>query len=332
MSDTLTVSRIAFTFSPHDAGESSVYAVEKEESGRKRRYLEGVSSGLDIDGAGERMTEKAIASFHKQANSGDVLLYAGKHGVEYSDDIGKLVQSSVDERGDWHTVYRLYDEADGFGPESVTLQKCDKVWRQVNGIAPYTRARKKGFSVEGVIPDGKIVQLDEKGHRAMDDVELDGVVLVNRPAYKNSVARAVFKALGLLLPSYMRDGLASTLRDKLKEKMERDDYYERYYAIQGALDEKIHQVMNTRSPERDEQLRTLFAEYGDLMVDLIMRSEAVFLDADGDEPAEVMREDRSKTVAGAHRLVRLQAAESIIRKMLEKRRACPMEDATDEQE
>ncbi len=310
----MTGQRISFHFQPLVDGGANSFAVEKEDPGmpgRKRRYLRGVSSGLQLDGAGERMTEKCIKSFHDQASSGDVLLYAGKHGVDFTDDIGKLYSSQISPSGDWLTEYRLYDELDKMGPS--TMEKADKAWRRILGIEPYTKPKQMGFSVEGVIPDGGIQTVDSTGRRVMDSVELDGVLLVPRPAYKDSVARAVYKALGLVMPSDMRNGLQSSITNRLQAAMENDDYYRQYFTLQGALDDEVHHVMKTESPERAYQLRTLFGEYGDLMVDLIMRSESVFKGDPADGGSEL--EGRAFD-AHPSRIKRLEAATTLVHKML----------------
>lgn len=303
------VKKVSFHFHPFDKGEMS--AVEKDDSGRKRRFLRGISSGLSVDGAGERMTEKCIKSFQDQAASGDVLLYGGRHGVDFTDDFGKLVKSEILPSGDWMTEYRLYDELDQMGPS--TLEKADKVWRQIMAIPPYTKPKQKGFSIEGVIPEQGLQTVDGNGRRVMDSVELDGVLLVSRPAYKDSVARAVYKALDLVLPGDMRHGLSSSISSKLKNVIQRDDYYGRYFTLQGALDDQVHHVMKTNGPERADQLGTLFSEYGDLMVELIMRSEQVFKD---DSAAGGSGLGGKAFDAHPARIKRLEAATTLVHKML----------------
>lgn len=168
--------RIRFKFHPLDF-EKNLHAVEKSiNGGQKRRYLMGVSSGEKLDGHGERMTQKCIKSFMDQANRGAILLYADRHDVNYTDDIGILSGARVLNDGDWETTFRLYDQEDGLGDN--TIQKADKLWRQVNGLAPYPHPLQKGFSVEGYIPDDGIVEMSEDGRRVMDNVVLDGVVVV----------------------------------------------------------------------------------------------------------------------------------------------------------
>jgi len=226
------------------------------------------------------MTAKAIESFQKQARSGDVLLYAGRHGIDFIDDIGRLMGSEITPDGDWMTEYRLYDDGDEMGPH--TLEKCDKLWRQINGMPPYTKPKQKGFSIEGVIPENGIQTMDTGGRRVMDDIQLDGVVVVSRPAYQESVARAVYKALGVTMPSDFRKGLKASIKNKLRTQQDRTDYYDQYYTLQSALDDEIRGVMNSESAEKEDMLRTLFEEYRDLMVELIMKSETVFLDTSAD--------------------------------------------------
>ena len=265
--------RVEFRF--RAVNEPNNVVTKSDLGGKGRRHLYGISSGLKVDGAGGRMTAKAIENFHKQAKAGEILLYAGKHGVEFTDDIGKLVDSRINDDGDWETGYRLYDESDGFKPESHTLEKASKLWCQIKGIPPYSKPRKKGFSIEGIIPDKGIVTMDSTGRRVMDDIELDGVVVVSRPAYQDSMAKAVYKALGLPLPTDQKNALAVALR----KSQDSDDYFSSRYAIDEALEEEIRSVVTKDLPERGEALRTLFAGYSDLMAELVMRFDTVFKDA-----------------------------------------------------
>ena len=269
--------RIRFDFTP--VQEQALYAVEKEDGGIKRKYLYGISSGSDIDGHGERMTPNCIDSFHRQAVSGDILLYAAKHEVDFTEDIGKLVESSIDGNGDWVTGYRLYDELDGIGP--AKLEIIDTIWKQVNGIAPYTKARKYGFSIEGDIPEGGIKFLDGMGRRTMDDVELAGVVLVRKPAYKTSVAHAVMKAIGIPTTNEIRRALLGEhLADRLQEQERRQDYYDTYYQMQNALEDMIRCIMKDPDPDKYDRLKEIFDEYGVLMIQLIVSNPEIFQDTE----------------------------------------------------
>ena len=273
------IKRFSFHFHPKGF-EDKTHAVEKEEGGQKRRYLIGIASGKSIDGHGERMTEKAIGSFQNQARSGNILLYEGQHGVNYIDDIGKLTNSDITEDGHWETEFRLYDEVDKMG--GVTLEKADKLWRQVTGLPPYNHPIQKGFSIEGEIPDGGIVSMDMTGKRVIDDVTLDGVVVVPRPAYKDSIASAVFKALGLPKPWNLQKNLGSTLREKLDEDDARDLYFKKKYQIDEALETEIRSIMAGSFPDYREPLNMLFDEYSDLMVRIILESKDLFLEESAD--------------------------------------------------
>jgi len=245
--------------------------VEKDEGGRKRRYFEGVSSGIALDGHGERMTEKAIQSFMRQANQGNILLYGDLHNFAYSQDIGKLVACNVDESGDWVTSYRLYDEADGVGP--VKLEHIADIWKQANGLPPYDVPRSFGFSIEGSIPDNGIAFMDDGGRRVIDDVKLDGTLLTPNPAYRSSVAQAVQKALGIPTASEIRKTLLGGVR---REKAENRDYYDECFQLEDALAEEVRTIMRAGERDADDRLRSVFAEYSGLMVENIQRHPEVF--------------------------------------------------------
>lgn len=270
---------IKFHFHPKDF-EKKKHAIEKDENGKKRRYLMGVSSGIQVDGHGERMTEKCIKSFHSQAQSGAVLLYEGQHGVNYIDDIGKLVHSEITGEGDWVTKFRLYDDEDKLG--GVTIEKADKLWRQVTGLPPYDYPRQVGFSIEGEVPDGGIVSMDIGGKRVLDDVTLDGVLVVPRPAYKDSIATAVYKALGIPSPWKIKKNLTRTLQGNMDESERKDLYFRRKCQVDSALEEEIHDIMLGTFPDYREPLNMLFDEYRDLMVRLIIDSKDLFLEESSD--------------------------------------------------
>jgi hypothetical protein len=263
---------IEFHFHPYSL-EKGLHAVEKDMGdGRKRRYLKGVSSGLKTDGHEERMTQSCIKSFEAQARAGDIPLYAGKHGVNFFDDIGLLVDSEIEPNGDWLTTYRLYDESDGVGP--MTLEIVDKIWKQVNGLPPYKAAKQKGFSIEGDIPDGGIASAvkDSQGNigkRVINEVILDGVVLVNRPAYQDSIANAVYKALGESAPWAVKKSLQRSLQDHLAAEESKETYFRDYYRLQGAMDDEIRKVMALPEESRRPSLETLFSEFGTMMITLL---------------------------------------------------------------
>ncbi len=278
--ETAEKSRIHIHFHPRQDG--SPWAVEKDlGDGRRGRFLEGVTSGLETDGHGERMTERCIKSFQAQAESGDILLYAGLHGMPYTEDIGILESSWIDEGGDWWTRYRLYDDGDNMGPG--TLEAADKVWRMVNGLPPYSSPKEFGFSIEGDIPESGLKFVDTTGKRVMDDIELDGVVLVKRPSYRSSVAHAVAKAIGAPIPGAVRRSLPSSLEEGLKEQEQREAYFDAYYRLQDALDREVKAVMCAAEPDRDEQIRALLDEYAQMMFRLVTENEAVFTDEDEDD-------------------------------------------------
>lgn len=239
-------------------------AVEKDEGGQRRRYLEGITSGAQLDGHGERMTPACIASFQRQAHSGDILLYGGIHGVDFSDDIGKLVESTITPEGDWKTKYRLYDESDGFDPSSATLEKAGKIWKQICGLPPYTKPRQKGFSIEGEVPDGGIIAADQNGKRVMNDVTLNGVVVVDKPAYADSIAHGVYKALGITPPWRIRKALEKSVQCAAGVQ-DGSSHFRTWYQLQDALDESVRMIMTDAGiSEQPERLKELFDQFSKL--------------------------------------------------------------------
>ena len=270
--------RINFYFSPAE----ETYAVEKDVGGGKtKRFLTGVSSGLAVDAHGEQMTKNAIASFMKQAESGEILLYPDVHGIKSTDDIGILVKGRVLDNGDWHTEYQLYDGSEGAQPYQV--QKANVMWNQAKGLPPYKKKKIKGFSIEGFIPDEAIIEMGESGDmKAIDDVVLDGIVVVPRPAYTSSIASAVSKALGTKIESRVRKDFKNRIKDKINLNELNDKYFVRRTEFQDVLEEEIEEVMRADSiQDKQKSLIELLDEFKEHMIDLIMNSAGRFLTDDG---------------------------------------------------
>lgn len=267
---------ISFHFHPNGFDEQS-HAIEKAEGGgARRRYLRGIASGLTADAHGERMSEKAVNSFMEQANSGDILLYADVHGIKFTEDIGILTKAEILPTGDWYTEYRLYDKLDGV--DQVSVEVADKLWKQVNGLPPYKHPRQKGFSIEGFVPEGDgLIQMGEDGRQVINEVKLDGVVVVPRPAYKDSIAHSVYKALGVEAPWNKENTIASRLKQEVVEAEERESYYRRSYQISDATDQLIRDSMVILdSAERRARLEEIYDEYKYLMIDLILSHPNAF--------------------------------------------------------
>jgi len=279
---------IPIFFQPN-IGDQGTYAVEKaEENGtRKRRYLQGISSGVKLDKHSERMTDKCVKSFMNQANSGDVLLYPDIHGIKASEDIGVLVKGEIQPSGDWFTEYRLYDEYDDI--DRASLDTANKIWKQVNGLPPYKTPKQKGFSIEGFIPDGGLLsaQKDELGNmtnRVIDEIDLDGVVVVPRPAYA-SVATACYKALGEMTPNHVKkiQGLAHGVFKSIMEGQQlNNQYYKMRWELGDVLEKSIITVMRSYNPNKEQELRIVFKEYTNALIPLVLKSTPLFQDKDGD--------------------------------------------------
>jgi len=267
---TKDLSRVSFVFSgvSHvNKSKKTEYGVYKEdEKGRKRRYVEGVVSGNSVDGHGEIVTPKCIQSFMKQANSGDILLYPDEHGIKATQDIGILHSCKVLPNGDWFVTFRLYDQYDSVG--KFNLDTADMTWKQLLGLPPYKHAKQRGFSVEGAVPDGGIKEMLDDDRRVMDDIVLDGVVLVPCPAYKASIASAVSKALVKKEALSSENGGDSLIKQKLvgDEKITSD--YLRKSKIQDAFDDSLEEIKmeDCDDATKAEKIDKLFKEYKELIV------------------------------------------------------------------
>lgn len=270
--------KISFHFHPFEIEKKS-HAVEKEENGKKRRYLKGISSGLKTDGDGERMTAKAIQGFMDQANSGDILLFAGKHDVDFTNDIGILSEAKILPDGDWFTLYRLYDKFDNVG--AVKLEKSETLWRQINGIAPYKKPIQKGFSIEGRIPEAEGIKLiDEMGGRVIDKIELDGVVVVNRPSYFDGIVNAVYKALELDHPKKVQKEISSFLSSKIQSEEKKLSFLDKKFKLLDALESQIEKIMSEKDIDKINQLEILFDEFKRLMIGLLTEFSESFNDTE----------------------------------------------------
>jgi len=280
---------ISFPFHPL---ERSSYAVEKSDSGgHKRRYLTGISSGVRLDLQGERMTEKCIKSFMSQANSGDILLYPDSHGIKASEDIGILEKGAVKD-GDWYTEFRLYDESDGIGANKA--EQINTIWKQINGVKPYKKSRPRGFSIEGFIPDGSILSAEPDNYgnlkkRVIDDVKLDGVLLVPRQAYPEgranpvyktmTIEHAVYKALGEITPQFadkIKKDFQVSINGILTAEKQENEYFRSRWDIGEAVDKAIERIMKSPKYDKRNQLNVVFDEYKTIMTDLILKSESLF--------------------------------------------------------
>lgn len=230
-------SRVALTF------KSS--AIRKK-AGAKRRYLEGIASGPSVDAHGERMSRAAIRGMQEQARSGEVLLYADVHGIRASEDIGRVTQAKITPAGEWWIRVRLYDEADPV--DDAAKQRADKVWRQINGLEPYERPQKRGFSIEGY-------STDQNGG-TINGVDLDGVVLVSRPAYQRSVAQAVEKGRG-----------------RFKAKRERDNAIQALFDMQREFEDTLRELLEDVDDDRqaEKAIKDLYAEFADEAAPLWLR-------------------------------------------------------------
>lgn len=276
--------------------EKKEHVIEKSDNnGLKRRYLAGIASGLKVDGHGEKMTPNCINSFYNQANSGDVLLYADVHGIKSTQDIGKLVFQKILDNGDWYIECRLYDEADGVS-QSV-LETVETLWKQVNGFSPYEKPRQKGFSIEGIIPDNEIVTMKDDGsERVINDVLLDGIVVVPRPAYQASMANPIYKALGEIAP-WQIEANERKIRKSIEDVFMIDT--DMSYSIgRYAIEDCLYKAIETAFKDKDNKAKkidTAFEIYKSKMIELVNKNENEIIEnLSNDKVEECKKSDDEK--------------------------------------
>ena len=258
------------------------FAIEKTEDGIKRKYLRGISSGIMKDGHGERMTLHCIESMMNQGKSGNIMLYAGQHGINFINDLGILVDSEIIEKSDWLTTYRLYDEYDKMPSE--TIGKVSKLWKQCKGLPPYQRPIQKGFSIEGIVPEDEIIDkvIEDDGrwtHRVINDMILDGVIVCSRPAYQDSIVTAVYKCLKELSPvaqEKIKKNIQGELVKKIQENNNTTNFYQKYFEANSVLEEKIYEIMKINDGRSNYRLDILFTEYKNIMKNLILQNANLF--------------------------------------------------------
>jgi hypothetical protein len=278
--------------------ENKGHVVEKaDEQGRVRRYLKGIASGIKYDATNERMTQACIDDMLAQSRSGEVLMYEGQHGVNYTEDLGRLVEAELTSTGEWIITCRLYDVYDGFDPKSYTLERADKLWRQVNGLAPYENPMKKGFSIEGRIPEGGILSMDNLGgSRIIDKVLLRGVLVTPDPCYEDSNIIAIYKALDIdEIPAQSRDRLAGKMRNNFQAKLEKEESQSSFYMkkckADEVLDESIEYILKMGTQIAD-RLNILFDEYKQTMVGLILSHQSAFEREEAGQNPDVLKAKR----------------------------------------
>lgn len=242
--------------------------LKKDDSGKERRYLAGLSSGMLEDHHGERMSEKCIDSFCKQFEEKSIPLYAN-HMKDFHDDIGIMTKSEKTDSNEWATEYRLYDEHDiENGIAQKNVEAANQIWMQATAKGPYTKRRRFGFSIEGYIAEGAVA-FDENGQRVINDCDLDpGVSLVTRPAYKTSIAEAVFKSLDGAdnKPTIIKKSILDEILDQGNTEAM---FYDAWEAIEKAFDQALKQVWSIDDSEsRAESLESVLDSYKDKCMSL----------------------------------------------------------------
>lgn len=268
---------IKFNFHPYDFDNKGHVISKADETGEKRRYLKGIASGTKWDAHDERMTKDCIKSFHNQATSGQILLYADVHGIKATEAIGVLEKSEVSNTGDWIIKVRLWDEIDKEdGLPQPVIDKAQTAWMMANGQPPFKKSAQFGFSIEGIIPEDGVLKEGPLGRRVLNKIDLDGVVLVPRPAYKDSVAHAIYKALGE--PTYWKSKLtlSKALQEQLNENEEKQNYFNERWDLDNALDTLVDKIMCDPNVDKREQLEIVLDEYKVLLIQTLIKHQDAF--------------------------------------------------------
>lgn len=306
---------ISFHFHPFEF-ESKGHAVQKADSnGKKRRYLYGVASGSKTDAEGERLTDNCIQSINNQATSGHVLLMSDLHGKGSTEDIGYITDSKILENGDWWIEAMLFDESDGVPEEK--LGQIDTLWKQVNGLPPYKRPLQKGFSIEGWTTD--ILETNQAtGARVINDMEIDYVAVVPRPAYNDSIAHAIAKALGSRTTGSLKNQIGKMLIERLEKENERDNYGELRWNLDAAFDGLIEEIMASDSIDKGRELGVVLDEYKIALINLLMQNEAVFKSRGSTDDSEAPSGDA--LIAKAQKMrERIQRIQSLVKTLKEQK-------------
>ena len=199
------------------------------------------------------------------------------HGKGATDDIGMLTNSKILEDGNWWIEARLYDENDNIG--SYKLEKANDLWNQVNGIDPYAEAKQKGFSIEGYLTDLEKIDATTGG-RIINNMELDYMAVVPRPAYKDSIAHSVAKSLGAQTEWAIRKTISNKIEMKLNERKESENLNTEKWALESALGEVVDSIMSSDSLDKYTELNTTLDEFKNAHIKILMKYEDTFSSQD----------------------------------------------------
>lgn len=185
----------------------------------------------------------------------------------------------------------------------------------------------KGFSIEGYVPENGILTAEKDINgmlhkRVLDKVDLDGVLVVPRPALKSSRVNSVCKALGEINPwkeDIIRKSIQSTLQSKIEEKEMSNQYYKQKWDINDALEMQIEEIMSKPDYDKQDQLNILFDEYKNMMIPIIIQSESLFVDEDESDddietPYKIETQDVSKSMIYKKLYKELQKFSEILKK------------------
>jgi cobalamin biosynthesis protein CobT len=144
-------------------------------------YLEGVASGPEVDLTDERMSPEALKSMVSSIKK-RLVEFRDAHKQEWNDDLGEVVELSLDESN--HLIYRSVLD--------MNLSGSKDLWYRV-----HTLGKKYGVSIGGAVLKAGMEYVAELGRQVYTyfDVDLYEISITRQAAYQYSFANAVLKSL-----------------------------------------------------------------------------------------------------------------------------------------
>lgn len=219
--------------------------LKKDEQGRERRYVVGVSSGPVYDAHGERMMEECIKGFNEQVQENTILFVHPHTDDLISNSIGKIFECSINDKGEWVTVMRCWDQYDAdVDPRNVA--RADTFWLMTRGEGPYNKpTRISEFSVQGIVYPEDIIQEDQE-HRAIKWLELDAVAAVTKGAYPQEPFKTVekiFKQYDVARNAMRKTAPKTVKKGELRDEMAINNFERQHSDLHYNMNCKIRDIM-----------------------------------------------------------------------------------------
>lgn len=261
---------------------SNFTRVEKDAFGTETRYLEGTSSGsLFVDAHNERMSERCIKGFQKQAEEKTIYFLHPHTDDLLTNHIGILIsdKSYVDDKNEWKTCFKIWSDNDlKNGIPKSNIDRANDFWNQITGQGVYQKPTAlKQLSVQGLVDESKDIKY-AGSVRIIDWVELDGVSAITKGAYPQddfTVAQKIFKQLDI-----KQIGI-------LKQKIKKSDNLDEFYISEMKLEDRFNDAKNEllfdetlSNEEKKQRMIALLDEYREMAINNL---ELINYSIEGDE-------------------------------------------------